>query len=88
MLLPLYILYSPSLFGLDIATELGFPEDVGAIEVFCILYLVIWSCSCSHRRTGRGVRGGQLTPQFGQIHDIYSGKRQHIFGQKTTHLFH
>ena len=32
-----------------------------------------------HRRTGRGVRGGgQLTPQFGQIYDIYSGKRQHI----------
>ena len=32
-----------------------------------------------HRRTGRGVRGGgQLTPQFGQIYDIYSGKRQDI----------
>ena len=24
-----------------------------------------------------GGSGGQLTPQFGQIHDIYSGKRQH-----------
>ena len=22
--------------------------------------------------------GGQMTPQFGQIYDIYSGKRQHI----------
>ena len=33
-----------------------------------------------HRRAGRGVRGsgGQLTPQFGQIYDIYSGKIQHI----------
>ena len=33
----------------------------------------------THRRTRRGVRGGgQLTPQFGQIYDIYSGKIQHI----------
>ena len=38
-------------------------------------------------RDGGSGGGGQLTPQFGQIHDIYSGKRQHIFGQKTTHLF-
>ena len=39
--------------------------------------LVLYECP-SHRRTGRGVRGGQLTPQFGQIYDIYSGKRQDI----------
>ena len=25
-----------------------------------------------------GGQGGQLTPQFGQIYDVYSGKRQHI----------
>ena len=46
-------------------------------------YQPLWNCSApitntySHRRTGRG-SGGQLTPQFGQIYDIYSGKRQHI----------
>ena len=27
---------------------------------------------------GGGGQRGQLTPQFGQIYDIYSGKRQHI----------
>ena len=30
-----------------------------------------------HRRMRWG-SGGQLTPQFGQIYDIYSGKKQHI----------
>ena len=43
----------------------------------CIAIQWTLSEGCVHRRTGRG-GGGQLTPQFGQIYDIYSGKRQHI----------
>ena len=34
-----------------------------------------WGVSIGVRDGGSG---GQLTPQFGQIYDIYSGKRQHI----------
>ena len=39
-----------------------------------------------HRRTGRGGRGGQLPPQFGEFVDMNSGRESTLFGQNTIHV--
>ena len=40
----------------------------------------------THRRTGRGGRGGHLPPQFGQFVDMNSGRESTLFGQNTIHV--
>ena len=54
-------------------------KPINVVDFSWSTLFIHWRMTYRLRRTGRGVRGRQLTPQFGQI--------WHLFGQKTKHLF-